>query len=245
MKKLKTIILFCFAAGFCIQFSHAQNFTKEEQAIIDFINKDAEDWFNRDYESWKENYVHDALTKHIVANKLYHHELEGWEEVDKLIGGSFKTNPEPFPKGIKKNYQIRVSGDLATVSDNSYTASDEEENEAIPQKEFYTLVKKDGSWKIVQYINTAPATYSDESLEWSLNSDGYYLLQNNKVEEAIKVFKLNTELYPESGNVWDSLGEGYMKNGDTELAIQNYEKSLEIDPSNTNAEEMLKKLRSN
>ena len=41
----------------------------------------------------------------------------------------------------------------------------------------------------------------------------------------------------------DSLGEAYMKAGEKELAIQNYEKSLQLDPKNLNAVEMLRKLK--
>jgi cytochrome c-type biogenesis protein CcmH/NrfG len=54
---------------------------------------------------------------------------------------------------------------------------------------------------------------------------------------------LNVEAYPQSGNVYDSLGEAYMVNGEKELAIENYEKSLKLDPDNANAVEMLNKLR--
>ncbi len=43
--------------------------------------------------------------------------------------------------------------------------------------------------------------------------------------------------------VYDSLGEAYMKTGQKELAIQNYEKSLQLDPKNQNAVDMLKKLK--
>jgi D-alanyl-D-alanine-carboxypeptidase/D-alanyl-D-alanine-endopeptidase len=53
---------------------------------------------------------------------------------------------------------------------------------------------------------------------------------------------LNVEAYPASYNTYDSLGEAYMANGDKELAIRSYKKSLELYPKNTNAVEMLKKL---
>jgi predicted negative regulator of RcsB-dependent stress response len=43
--------------------------------------------------------------------------------------------------------------------------------------------------------------------------------------------------------VYDSLGEAYMKKGDKEKAIENYQKSLGLNPNNTNAREMLKKLK--
>jgi len=53
----------------------------------------------------------------------------------------------------------------------------------------------------------------------------------------------NTEAYPQSGNVYDSLGEAYLTDGRRELAIQNYEKSLQLDPKNANAVEKLKELK--
>ena len=69
------------------------------------------------------------------------------------------------------------------------------------------------------------------------------MLEVKKVREAIEIFKLNAETYPQSNNVYDSLGEAYMTNGDKELAIRNYQRAVELNPQNTNAIEMLKKLR--
>ncbi len=78
--------------------------------------------------------------------------------------------------------------------------------------------------------------------EARINSLGYDLLRAKKVDEAIAVFKLNTEDFPASSNTWDSLAEGYMVKGDKKLAIENYKKSLELDPNNKNAAEYIKKL---
>jgi tetratricopeptide (TPR) repeat protein len=78
--------------------------------------------------------------------------------------------------------------------------------------------------------------------EPELNTLGYQLLQEKKLKEAIEVFKLNVEAYPKAFNTYDSLGEAYMVSGNTELAIQNYKKSLELNPENTNATDMLKRL---
>jgi cytochrome c-type biogenesis protein CcmH/NrfG len=69
------------------------------------------------------------------------------------------------------------------------------------------------------------------------------LAERDRLAEAIAVFLLNTELFPESSNTWDSLGEAYMEAGETELAIANYEKSLALDPTNSNAATMLERLR--
>jgi tetratricopeptide (TPR) repeat protein len=79
--------------------------------------------------------------------------------------------------------------------------------------------------------------------EGSLNTFGYQLLEGKDGAGAIQIFKLNTELFPESANVWDSLAEAYMKAGDPKNAQMNYEKALTVDPANQNAKEMLRKLK--
>jgi imidazolonepropionase-like amidohydrolase len=80
--------------------------------------------------------------------------------------------------------------------------------------------------------------------EAELNALGYQLLGSKNFKEAIRIFQLNVEAYPQSGNAYDSLAEAYMDNGDTRLAIANYQRSLQLDPSNSNAIQMLKKLNS-
>lgn len=79
--------------------------------------------------------------------------------------------------------------------------------------------------------------------EGSLNAFGYTVLQNKDAAGAIQVFKLNAASFPDSANVWDSLGEAYMKANDSKNAQLNYEKALTLDPNNRNAKEMLKKLQ--
>ena len=76
-----------------------------------------------------------------------------------------------------------------------------------------------------------------------LNGLGYRMLYGGKEADSITVFKKNVEEYPQSGNVYDSLGEAYAKVGEKDLAIKNYEKSLQLDPKNQNAVERLKKLK--
>ncbi len=80
--------------------------------------------------------------------------------------------------------------------------------------------------------------------EGQMNSLGYELLYSwKRVNDAIEVFKLNVEDYPQSSNVYDSLGEAYAVNGDKELAVENYTRSVELNPNNTGGIEALKKLR--
>ncbi|MCA1621198.1 MAG: serine hydrolase [Acidobacteria bacterium] len=78
--------------------------------------------------------------------------------------------------------------------------------------------------------------------EQRLNTLGYELLRAKKTREAVAVFALNAELYPQSFNVYDSLGEAYAEGGDKGLAVKNYRRSLELNPKNDNAARMLKKL---
>ena len=85
-----------------------------------------------------------------------------------------------------------------------------------------------------------PATYNFDENE--LNSLGYQLIRSKKFKEAIRVFQLNVEAYPQSSNVYDSLAEGYMDDRNKPPAIANYQKSLERNPKNRGAVEMLRKL---
>jgi hypothetical protein len=86
----------------------------------------------------------------------------------------------------------------------------------------------------------APAAYN--FAEYELNALGYQLIRAKKFEEAIRIFQLNVEAYPQSSNVYDSLGEAYMDRGDTAQAIANFHKSLQLNPKNRNALQMLQKL---
>ncbi len=76
-----------------------------------------------------------------------------------------------------------------------------------------------------------------------MNNMGYLFLREKKYAEAIAVFTQNTQDYPASYNVWDSLAEALMENGDKAPAIRYYEKSLVLNPDNKNAVDQLKKLR--
>ena len=78
--------------------------------------------------------------------------------------------------------------------------------------------------------------------EGEMNRVGYELLQNGKTKEAIEVFRINAETYPKSGNAYDSLGEAYLKDGNKNLAITNYKKSVELDPSNDAGKKALEEL---
>jgi tetratricopeptide (TPR) repeat protein len=77
------------------------------------------------------------------------------------------------------------------------------------------------------------------NFESDLNRLGYILMDQKQLEAAIQIFQLNVESYPDSANVYDSLGEAYANHGDRELAIKNYEKSVQLNPNNQGAKEAL------
>jgi len=85
--------------------------------------------------------------------------------------------------------------------------------------------------------------YALGDAENPINSLGYELMAARRLDQAIEVFKLNAAAFPRSSNAFDSLGEAYRTRGDRELAIQSYEKALELDPNMRSAMEALRELR--
>ena len=96
---------------------------------------------------------------------------------------------------------------------------------------------------ITFYKNTKAEKASDYNFEVEeLNTLGYKFLAEDKKDIALALFKLNVAEFPNEANPYDSLGEAYLENGNQELAIKNYKKSLELNPANDNAREVLKSL---
>ena len=108
----------------------------------------------------------------------------------------------------------------------------------------YTIMENSITAAIEQYHElkkSQPDSYNFGENE--LNMLGYQLLWRDMNEAAIEIHKLNTQAYPDSANSYDSLGDAYEASGEVELAIENYEKVLEIDPEMPSAIEALKRLK--
>jgi len=78
-----------------------------------------------------------------------------------------------------------------------------------------------------------------------LNQLGYQLLQQGDTKKAIAIFQLNVEAFPDFWNVYDSLGEAYLADGNKALAIKNYQRSVELNPENKGGINILKQLGAN
>lgn len=78
--------------------------------------------------------------------------------------------------------------------------------------------------------------------KWELNSLGYDLIKLEKIMEAIEIFKLNIDAYPEFPRAYNDLGDAYRLNGNLKQAIETFKKTLEMDPDNWYAIKKLKQL---
>jgi pimeloyl-ACP methyl ester carboxylesterase len=76
-----------------------------------------------------------------------------------------------------------------------------------------------------------------------LNELGYSYMENNELKEALEIFKLNTSLFPNDWNVYDSYGEALLNAKNNVEAIKMYKKSLALNPNNKNAIDILNSLK--
>jgi len=109
----------------------------------------------------------------------------------------------------------------------------------------HTIVLNQGFEKFKKkYFKIKNGSQSRElDLEDVVNSLGYTLLRSQKNKDALKMFIFNTKEYPNSANVYDSLGEIYLMQKQYDLAEENYKKAIALGGTNGNAKEMLEKIK--
>lgn len=171
-------------------------------------------------------YKSDRNTKiisHNGGNQIFFHDYIWLPEEDVVIilftNGSSKEAEVAWP--IKK-----------MIFDTAYTANPIKKN--LFQLTF-DFIKSHDEQQVTELINKIKKTYSSEiKYPDELNGLGYRILKNEIVELtdaakwAIPIFKLNTELFPNNGNIWDSLGEAYVADNQKEEAIKSYTKALAL-----------------
>lgn len=120
-----------------------------------------------------------------------------------------------------------------------------EQNRSIDKKHISELVNFDKSADDILTLLRKEKNKGNGSTynlsEASLNSFGYELMRQQKKEFAYAVFKVNTELYPNSFNVFDSFGECLLEMGKEKESVVAYKKSLELNPNNINAKNIISK----
>ena len=116
--------------------------------------------------------------------------------------------------------------DAYSMAEESIIAGFAKANNPNAEKNYFAMKAKNPKWDF------------DETL----NNIGYILMRNSREAEAVKVFELNVKEHPQSGNAFDSLGEGYFSAKNYPLALKNYKRSLELNPQNSNASNMIAKI---
>ncbi|MBD2751598.1 serine hydrolase [Spirosoma validum] len=104
-------------------------------------------------------------------------------------------------------------------------------------------LKKRGYAQVIDVVKAVRKKHPELHLsENYVNSWGYKLVGQNKLQEALALFKLNVSLYPKAWNTYDSLAEHYEHMGNRKLAVENYKRSLALNAQNTSAIDFLKKV---
>ncbi len=147
--------------------------------------------------------------------------------------------------GIAGAQRVIVSGSGHLVPLEQPEAFNAEIARFLQEGRFFYILEREGAvaaraeFERFRQAHPGEAPFSEPRL----NNAGYRFLQEGRVDEAIELFKLNVQAFPESWNAYDSLAEGYMTRGDRALAIANYEKSLVLNPDNTGGHQRIEELR--
>lgn len=144
--------------------------------------------------------------------------------------------PAPFSShdyftGIDPAMDLILNGDLRSIAE---VAVDEGAEAALIYYQQLKEKYKDFDWFTV---------LDPKILEGSINRKGYALMQKDDLESTFQVFTLNTMLFPNSFNVWDSLGECNYNMKKFNLSIQCYKKSIELNPDNENGKQMIERIK--
>ncbi len=105
---------------------------------------------------------------------------------------------------------------------------------------FADRIDKAGLSAGLEYYNTIKNSNGYYLNEREMNTTGYQFLQAGKMKEAAAIFKLNTEAFPKSSNVYDSYGEALLAMGNKTEAIENYKQSVRLNPGNEGGIKILK-----
>ena len=108
---------------------------------------------------------------------------------------------------------------------------------------FYNLNEKplEDLVKLESNFLTYFPEYSEGSKE--LNTLGYWHLKDQQFDKALYLFDLNTKMFPNNPNAFDSLGEAFYITKNYTEATKNYNKVLQFKPEDKNALEMLEKIK--
>jgi len=167
--------------------------------------------------------IRDLKNMIIETSKIVGDELANGRTIEELQKNDILKDWDSWGQGfIGKNRWIQF------IANGVNPPAPQNNNESIAIPMFYTMKEKGIDAAIEQYYQLKkekPDTY--DFREFNLNLFGYSLVGKEKYEDAFKIFKLNIKMFPESANVYDSLGEAYERSGNNKLAYENYKKAVQ------------------
>jgi tetratricopeptide (TPR) repeat protein len=238
--------MFCVSMSVTVLLASSASFSSaqsvDEAALKAVVDAQSKAWIDRNADAWEALWLHDGKATRATVNVGGVNFEQGWEKISANMRKDRQENPKPLQlTETMSNFVARQDGNLAFVEyDEKVTGPDAGPTDGS-QHEYRLLVRDGGHWKIASQITHDAESF--ESVENKINVAGYDLLRSGKAQDAIEILKVNVHAYPESWNAYDSLGEAYAVAGQKDLAIQNYQKSLELNAKNENARQALAKLK--
>jgi tetratricopeptide (TPR) repeat protein len=215
-----------------------------DEALVSVVRAETRAFYDRDLEAWQDKWLHEpSVTRQVVMYGRTTSET-GWDAISTAVAKTIKANPAIQVDLSEKNLLIRKDENYAWLEFDQVRAVPRD-GRKVESRERRLMVKSGNQWKIASIVSVATSTFEDspENVERRINEMGYSLLQAGKTAEAVEMFRVNVRLYPQSWNAYDSLGEAHAAAGQTDLAIQNYERSLTLNPRNEAGRAALAKLR--
>jgi tetratricopeptide (TPR) repeat protein len=212
-------------------FSAAQNLVNEIEKYTNAI-------FVGEPTGSSPNLYGDAIIITLPNSKIAFRVATLWHQIDARDTRIY-TAPEIFTPLTSKDFQNNIDPALQGIA--NYVPGSTFKDlaaEASKNADISIFIKKYREFKLNpqnQFINT----------ETEINALGYRLVRAKRIKDAIEVFKLNVEAYPNSANVYDSLAESYLLDGNKTEAVKNYEKAVLLNPNFASSLDALRRLKGN
>lgn len=239
-----TLKMFLFACIICLP-ALAQSQDAEKQKIIDVITGEVDAWYKKDREKWISAIVQSNDIQLTSVSPQGYYFVQGFDSLVRPREKYFTTPADPNVKRItKSDFKINIKGPIAIVD---LVHKGEDFLGPYTADQMILMEKVGKSWKILRQHGVIKSRFevNESNIEGVINAQGYRFKQLKKLDEAIKVFTLNTQLFPNAWNTWDSLAEAYMEKGEKQIAIGFYRKSIALNPDNEYAKKMVQKMEQN
>lgn len=175
----------------------------------------------------------------------YLKEITSSEKSKMYYFGKNTFKVDNYPNLIQFNLNKKNELEGLTISLPNYTSKKLElslNQIKTPQTELIEIFSENNFEAAIILFKKLKLKNPDYNFEENLNNLGYHFYNKKQIDLSVQIFTLNCSEYSKSANAYDSLGEIYEATGKLELAKQNYQKSLDLNPKNENAGRMILKI---